>query len=304
MREVITGTVFDIQRFSIHDGPGIRTTLFLKGCPLHCPWCHNPESQQLRPEILFQADECIGCAACVEVCPKSCHLVSKEQHVFDRTDCIHCGACALRCPTGALEQAGDILSVDDVMCEVLKDEPYYNNSEGGMTISGGEPMSQFAFTRALLRAGKDAGLHTCLDTCGVAPRARYLEIASDVDIFLWDYKESDPSRHLELTGGELDPILATLRELDRRGAKTILRCPIIPGINDRRDHFDAIGQLADSLENVLEVQIEPFHRLGVGKYARLGKPNPMPDILPPAKEQTIEWVRDVVEKCSKEVRLG
>ncbi len=304
MAPTTSGMVFDIQRFSIHDGPGIRTTVFLKGCPLHCPWCHNPESQLRGAEIFYNSSKCIACAACEVVCVQGCHAVGPTMHIFDRADCMRCGECVAHCPSGALEQAGHMRTVEDVLAAVMRDAHYYESSGGGITISGGEPMAQFRFTQALLRAAKSAGLHACLDTCGVAPWHNYQLVAADVDLFLWDYKESDPARHRELTGGDLEGIINNLRLLDAAGARSILRCPGIPGINDRHEHFQAIGKLADSLHHLVEVQIEPYHRMGIGKYERLGKSYALCDVMPPDKAQAVVWMNVVAEHCHKEVRIG
>lgn len=287
------GTVFNIQKFCINDGPGIRTTVFLKGCPLSCIWCHNPESKQAKPEIMYDAKKCIMCGKCAAVCPNSCHCFSEAGHVFDREKCIACGKCTDACYASALEMAGNEKSAEEVIAEVMKDKAFYDNSGGGMTLSGGEPMLQFDFTYELLRLAKEQGLHTCIETCGFAPSENYRKIAELIDIFLFDYKETDPVRHKEYTGVSNELILENLRMLDSMGAKSILRCPIIPTLNDREDHFKGIADLANSLKNPLEINIEPYHPLGSGKSAMLGKKYLLEELTFPSEETVKEWIEKI-----------
>lgn len=263
----MNGIVFEIEKFAIHDGPGIRTTVFLKGCPLHCLWCHNPESQEAQPEISFQPEKCIGCGKCVEECPAG----AIYDGIFARSKCIRCGKCTEQCYAGARELIGREMSVEEVLAEVLKDKLFYETSDGGITLSGGEPMFQFEFTLELLKLAKAAGLHTAMETCGFATMERYLEVAPYVDLFLFDIKETDPIRHQKYTSAAIEPIHRSLFTLDQAGAKTVLRCPIIPGLNDREEHFHAIAVLANQLKNVQAINILPYHPLGAGKLKRLGK---------------------------------
>lgn len=264
------GMVFNIQRFTIHDGPGIRTTVFLKGCPLKCSWCHNPESLQRKPEIFFQSGKCIGCGWCLDTCPQHCHRLENGKHIFCRENCMRCGRCAEKCYAEAIELIGQTMTAAKTLAEVMKDKPFYGNSGGGMTVSGGEPMLQFEFTRALLSVAKGAGIHNCLDTCGVAPLDDYLQILKDVDILLYDLKSTDPDRHRTLTGVPLAGILDNLYRLDEAGARTILRCPLIPGLNDNDEHLRNIAVIANKLRHVQEINLLPYHPLGKDKCDHLG----------------------------------
>lgn len=272
-RSQSTGMIFDIQRFSLHDGPGIRTTVFLKGCPLHCLWCHNPESQDFLPEMAFNAASCINCGACVEVCPEGCHAVPAGVHRFDRARCTRCGLCADASCTGALERIGRTASVEEVMNDVLRDKPFYASSGGGMTLSGGEPLAQPEFCAALLRAAKREGLHTCVETSGAVPFSTFTDIMPFVDLFLYDIKETDPASLAQATGAKMDEVLGNLERLDDAGASIILRLPIIPGLNDREDHFLTLAHLAEKLRGIRGIDLLPYHPLGTGKLARIGKPD-------------------------------
>lgn len=287
------GTVFNIQRFSINDGPGIRTTVFLKGCPLSCIWCHNPESKLTKREVLFNKSKCITCGACGVVCDNRAHVFEDGEHSLKRDLCIACGRCADVCPMKGLEAVGEENTVEEVLITVMKDKIFYDTSGGGLTVSGGEPMLQFDFTYDLLKSAKEKGLHTCMETCGFAEEERYIQIAKHVDIFLFDYKETDPMRHKEYTGVSNERILKNLRAIDEIGAKMILRCPIIPTLNDRTEHFEGIARVANSLKNVIEINVEPYHPLGMGKSEMLGKDYPLKDITYPTESAIEEWMNTI-----------
>jgi pyruvate formate lyase activating enzyme len=220
---------------------------------------------------MFTPEKCIGCAYCVAICPQHCHQLGAKGHDYSRDACEKCGLCTQKCYTGALEIIGKSMTVAMVLREVLSDQPFYESSRGGVTISGGEPMFQFDFTRALLHAIKAHGIHTCFDTSGFAPITRYQQILECVDIFLYDLKETDPERHLAYIGVPLAPILENLEQIDAWGSSIILRCPIIPNLNDRPEHFTQIAQYANRLHHLLAIDILPYHPLGKSKSQRLGK---------------------------------
>ena len=266
----MTGTIFDIQKFSIHDGPGIRTTVFLKGCPLRCRWCHNPESNLRRPELSFSPDRCIGCGYCLSHCPRELHRIVAGEHLIARARCTACGTCAAECYADALELIGREASVDEVIQDVLRDTPFYETSGGGMTLSGGEPLCQIDFTEALLRRAKTEALHCCVETSGFAEYRDLERIAPYVDLFLYDVKETDDARHRAVTGVSNRSIVANLGRLHADGAAILLRLPIIPGVNDTIEHYRGIAALTADLPGLVGIEIMPYHRLGEGKLARLG----------------------------------
>ena len=264
------GHIFDIQRFCVHDGPGIRTTVFLKGCPLQCLWCHNPESRSPAPEIFFTPSLCIDCARCEKACPQGKGRQILAARSKGDASCRVCFQCAKVCPAGAIEPVGKELSTDEVLAEVLKDQVFYEESKGGVTLSGGEPMAQPEFTRELLRSFKDAGLHTCVETCGVGSPEAYASILPLVDLFLWDIKESDEERHQRCTGVSLAPIVENLLACDKAGARTVLRLIIVPDANLRFPHLDWVGTLYWKLKHCSGVELLPYHALGTSKRERLG----------------------------------
>jgi pyruvate formate lyase activating enzyme len=284
-----TGRLFEIQRFSIHDGPGIRTTVFFQGCPLRCLWCHNPEGRATGPLLSFQEDRCVGCGHCFRACPQHAHGMEDGQRVLARDECVVCGLCAAGCPARALELIGREFTIDEVLDEALPDRPFYETSGGGLTLSGGEPLYQIDFAVRLLEAAGQAGLHCAVETCGFVPFPHLERVLPRVDLFLYDIKETDANRHVEYTGVAHRRILDNLRRLHARGARIRLRLPVIPGHNDRPDHFAEAAGLVRSLPSLEGVELMPYHRLGTSKLSRLGL-GKGPDVEPPASATVDAWI--------------
>ena len=282
-----TGTIFDVRRYSIHDGPGIRTAVFFKGCSLHCVWCHNPESQSFHPELMLRAGRCILCEACAAACPQGgIERRNGDMHT-DRARCTVCGACVETCCAEGRQIAGRQVTVDEIMETILRDQPFYERSGGGITISGGEPLGQPAFLLALLRASREAGLHTALDTCGHAPWSVFESVRPLVDLFLYDLKVVDDARHIVMTGVSNEPILNNLLALANHGHTIILRIPIVPGVNDDPANLQAAADLITGMPSgALErLDLLPYHSSAAAKYAALGRPFPLEGLQTPSPEQ-------------------
>ena len=277
----MNGRIVEIKRFAVHDGPGIRTTIFLKGCPLACRWCHNPESISPRPEIGLLMKKCVGCRRCAAACPNGAHLFRDGVHVFDRSKCTACGRCVDACLPGALEYYGRDISVEAAVAAVLEDKTFYANSGGGCTLSGGEPLLQAEFCGEVCRQLREAGVHCAVDTAGAVPWESFQAVLPYVDLFLFDLKHVDSQSHRECTGVSNERILENLRRLSESGVPIEIRLPLIPGINDAAADLRAVAEFLCGLENISGLRVLPYHALARSKYAAIGRPDTMPDAPTP-----------------------
>lgn len=298
-----TGIVFDIKKFSIHDGPGIRTTVFFKGCPLSCWWCHNPEGQAPKPELVFRESRCIRCGACLEVCDQGAISWDGDVVSTDGEKCALCGACVEVCYAEAREMVGQEMTVAQVMAEIERDVPFYDESGGGVTFSGGEPLLQQGFLLALLRACNEKEIHTALDTCGFATWETLDSIRKHVDLFLYDLKLMDEAKHRKFIGVSNELILKNLQMLSKRGYNICLRVPIIPGINDDAENIRQIGTFAAALPRLNQVDILPYHRAAAEKYDRLNKVYGLPETRPPSDERMAE-ITQILRGFGLQVKTG
>lgn len=288
----VTGRIFNIQRFSTEDGPGIRTTVFLKGCPLICPWCANPESQLDIREVGHSDPLCDQCGRCLEVCdPKAISLNPDGGVVIDRARCDHCAKCVPVCGPRALRVLGEDRTVDAVFGEIKKDEAYYRNSGGGATCSGGEPLAQAEFVTALFQRCHEAGIHTTLDTCGVAPRRALEKVIAYTDLVLFDLKLMDGAVHRAVTGRSNRQILDNARYIVGTGVELIARVPLIPGSTDSDENISAIAGFVRTLGVGIPVHVLPYHRFGMNKYTMLDRTYEPGDLKPPSPEQVAEIVQ-------------
>ena len=305
-----SGTIFDLKKYSINDGPGIRTTVFFSGCPLACLWCHNPESQSLEPELLYRAGRCLACGACVEICPAGAIVLVSEleprsplsaprkslenlsnlgvlggEKVFtDRSKCTRCQTCIAACYSGARQFSGYIATVDEVLSQVIREIPFYDQSGGGVTFSGGEPMMQPEFLSALLKACRAQEIRTCVDTSGFANWKVFEQIRGEVDLFLYDLKQMDSARHREVTGVPNEPILENLRKLTALGHKVLVRIPLIPGINDNENNLTETGKFLAGLGQLEGVELMGYHDIAQAKYEALGREYALTGLQPPTED--------------------
>ncbi len=287
------GVVFNIQKYSLHDGPGIRTTVFLKGCPLRCWWCHNPESQTPGPEVHRTEARCVQCGQCQQACPQRRDMEKDDN--ADAVECRRCGDCVEACPTGARQMVGSRMSVEDVLATVLQDRIFYDDSGGGVTFSGGEPLMQPEFLEALLSACRGEGLHTAVDTCGFAPEEQLLSLGNLTDLFLYDLKTLDDARHEKFTGASNRIILGNLQALGQVHQNIWIRLPIVPGWNDGHDELKSTARFVAGLRGITQVNLLPYHALHQHKTPTTaggnGHPGACPEIDPPSPERLRELSR-------------
>ena len=299
---MLTGLVGNIQHYSIHDGPGIRSTVFLKGCPLSCQWCHNPEHISFGPQLRWQKEKCIACGDCVLSCSQQAIKLDMNGVSMDESLCAFCGACVAACPTLALEMLGKAMTVEQALTLLKKDALFYESSGGGVTLSGGEPLEQAEFALELLKALKRESIHTALDTAGYAPWPQLEKFVENTDLFLYDVKHLDALQHEHLTGVDNELILSNLRKLSRGGAHIWLRIPLLPGLNDAPEHVTAIGDLAREL-SIREIYLLPYHYLAIGKYEKLGLTYVLPDLNEP-KQERMEELREILLNKGLNAHIG
>lgn len=293
-----TGIVFNIQHYSIHDGPGIRTNVFLKGCPLRCKWCANPESNTTEKQLMFLKEACTGCQRCVEVCPvQAISLNAEGKTMTDRTKCQNCGKCAEICPSKAREMAGNRMTVEEVYEDAAQDELFYGTSGGGVTLTGGEVFLQPDFAAAVLKKCRENGIHTAIETCGFAAWESIEKLVPYLDLALYDIKHMDSGKHREGTGVPNETILKNLVRLSEEcHIPVIVRTPVIPGFNDTLENMNAMGVfISQKLPTCLEVNLLPYHNLGDGKRMQLEAENPVYDSYVPTEEQ-MEKLRNEIRK--------
>ncbi len=299
----LAANVFDIQKFSVHDGPGIRTIIFTKGCPLSCQWCANPESQHVEPELMYYPDKCIGCGKCVKVCSQGAITEEEGMILFDKSKCVNCGTCAGTCYAASRKMAGELMSVSEVIKEADKDMTFYRSSGGGITFSGGEAMIYPEFVCEVMKHYKEVGVNTAIETCGYVEWDAYEKVAEYLDLALFDVKMIDDEKHIKYCGGSNQKILHNLTELSKR-VETVVRMPMIPGINDSKEDIRKVGEFLKSLEGrIKEVHILAYHNFGVNKYHALGRSYLLDDIKAPSDEHMDE-IKKQLEGYGYEVIIG
>jgi len=298
---VSTGTVFNIQRYSIHDGPGIRTTIFLKGCPLNCWWCQNPESQLTEQETVFREDRCISCGACSAICSSNAIQIKNGLPVTEKEKCILCGKCIEKCPALAREMIGKKLTTEEVIKEIEKDLVFYEESGGGVTFSGGEPLKQSEFLESLLNGCREKKIHTAVDTCGYISWEILNKISLKVDLFLYDLKLMDIEKHKKYTGVSNEIILENLKKLSSIHNNIFIRFPVIPGINDDYQNIRETGEFLSSLK-ITQVNLLPYHYIGKDKYKRLKRTYKLVTAQPPSEEKLSE-ISGILRKFNLNVKL-
>ncbi len=272
------GKIFDIKQFAVHDGPGVRTTVFFKGCPLNCWWCHNPEGIEENDELFFYGSMCMACEDCVSTCTEDAIQKKDGKIIIDRMKCNLCGRCAEVCPTASLRLVGKTVTVDEVMSEIKKSRIFFDSSKGGVTLSGGEPFHQYEFMKNLIEACKDEDIHVTLDTCGHVKKEYFNAVIDDVDLFLFDLKLIDDKLHKKYTGISNKNILKNLRNLlGTKGKDVIIRFPVIPGVTDTEENIENLMNFLSHFKNILEIDLLPYHDVEE-KFDKLGKEYRLPPL--------------------------
>jgi len=297
------GKISNIMKYSIHDGPGIRTTVFFKGCPLSCLWCHNPESQSLDQELMDRPERCIGCGQCLEICSNGAVEWSAGNLTYLRDHCQVCGACCQVCPAEVRVLVAKTMSVSEVMAEIEKDLIFYDESGGGVTFSGGEAFLQPTILLELLKECRKKEIHTTLETCGFVSLEVLQTISEFVDLFLYDLKHMDSQKHQDVTRVPNELIINNLRWLAEHHDRVVVRVPIIPEINDEESNLHQIGDFVASLKRITELHLLPYHAAGVEKYQRLGRRYQLPDLQFPDKERMAQIAKQM-EQYGLKVKIG
>lgn len=295
--------VTNVQRFSLDDGPGVRTTVFFKGCPLSCRWCHNPECILPHPQLRFEEKTCLNCGACMESCHQGVHSFIGGRHRIDFAKCAHCGACVARCWTGSLTIEGREYGVEALFEEIMRDEAFFRASGGGVTFSGGEPLLQADFLARLMPMLKRSGVSQALDTCGMVEWSQFERLLPHADLVLYDIKAMDPELHRRLTGARNDGIIDNLKRLDGWGIPIWIRMPVVRGINDDREMLTAAADLLSKLRSVRRVEILPFHRYGQVKYGALGRVYTGQEFEAPGAGE-LEEIREIVGRSGIETTVS
>jgi pyruvate formate lyase activating enzyme len=298
------GLIFDIRKYSIHDGPGIRTTVFFKGCPLRCLWCHNPEGQSFTPELMVRPGRCLkDCSECLLACEPTALAKIADIPVLDKNKCTACGKCAEVCPTLAVEIVGRRMDVPEIMFDIDKDRIFMDESGGGVTFSGGEPLAQPDFLAALLAQCRKKEIHTTVDTCGFAPGEAWDKIVDNVDLFLYDLKLMDAEKHKKYTGESSAAILDNLKRLAQKEKRIIIRLPIVRGINDDENNLSRLAEFLRSLKVISQISLLPFHKMAKDKYKSLQRQNLSEEFAAPSAER-LEKIKKDLTSFGFSVQLG